>query len=140
MTHDEKLNWMAIWAAKNGVALELQGECGFGRECVGIIKHDVYPDFERYDEKYNDVCWAPPDAYHKHDCVAVLGRGEAAEGQLYDWLKWFDDNGYVVEAKRKECRDDGRAFDAIDFILGAHNSVKMVKKGQISLQNTPTSL
>lgn len=102
LTHEQKVQWMAVWAAKHGLKLELQGECGFGRECVGVSSGRNYPSYEWYDEEYNradgngDV-WRPEDAYHKHPCVAVLGRGERAEAQLYDWLKWFDDNGFCVE-------------------------------------------
>jgi hypothetical protein len=46
MTHEEKIQWMAMWAVKHGVTLKLEGECGFGRECVGILAGDVYPDYE----------------------------------------------------------------------------------------------
>ena len=94
---------MAVWAARNGLQLVLEGECGFGRECVGVLADGKYPDYEWYDAEYtervdqNGEVWAPKDAYHKHPCVAVLGRGEPAEVQLYEWLLWFDANGFVLE-------------------------------------------
>ena len=69
---------------------EDEGECGFFRECVGLIGRNgcyvdyniidpndkvlIGPDPKFYDERFEDI--APEDAYHKHDCVAVLGRGE----------------------------------------------------------------
>jgi hypothetical protein len=93
MTHEEKIEWMAIWCAKNKVALDLSGECGFGRECVGISTGDCYPSYEWDDDQNykridnNGDVWRPPNAYHKHPCVAVLGRGEPAEAELYDWLR-----------------------------------------------------
>lgn len=101
-THEEKIQWMAVWAAKNGLQLVLEGECGFGRDCVGITVDGKYPDYEWYDEKWdradpNGRVWTPPDAYHKHSCVAVLGRGERAEAQLYEWLQWFDESGFKLE-------------------------------------------
>lgn len=88
----DKMKWMEDWCDKNNVQLELEGECGFGRECVGIVdeKSGTFPD-------YDEECWSPKDAYHKYACVAILGRGEDSESQLYDWLKWFDENGYVVD-------------------------------------------
>ena len=99
MTREEKFNWMAIYCAKNNLALTVEGECGFGRECVGVLSGDTYPDYEWSDARYNRIddngeVWTPKDAYHKHPCVAVLGRGEEAEDQLYQWLKWFDNNGF----------------------------------------------
>lgn len=105
MTHAEKIEWMKKWCEENGLALTLEGECGFGRECVGVLASNAcYPDYawHNYDGDYerldnNGDVWVPEDAYHKHDCVAVLGRGEKAEAQLYDWLKWFQDNKFIHE-------------------------------------------
>lgn len=122
---------MALWCAKNGFALELQGSCGFGRDCVGILRDGKFPDYQWYDmetftrlDKNGDV-WIPPDAYHKHECVAVLGHGEAAESQLYDWLKWFDDNGFVLEHGSQQV--DPR-LGAIAYIMGMHHYVRLVRK------------
>jgi hypothetical protein len=87
LTHEEKIQWMAVWAASNNLQLNLEGECGFGRECVGVSADGSYPDYMWYDSNWdrldpNGEVWTPPNAYHKHPCVAVLGRGEeaAAEG------------------------------------------------------------
>lgn len=100
---DKQFTWMSRWCAKNGLALQLEGECGFGRECVGVTSDGSFPDYEWYGDNYeridpNGEVWLPEDAYHKHPCVAVLGRGQKAEQQLYQWLRWFDDNGFVVES------------------------------------------
>ena len=131
MTHEEKIQWMALWATRNRAALDLEGECGFGRECVGVAFADCYPDYEWFDDKTyeridnNGDVWTPPDAYHKHPCVAVLGRGEAAESQLYDWLKWFDDNGFVTETGALEMDPK---LGAIGFLLGKHRYSRMARK------------
>lgn len=128
MTHEEKIAWMAMWCAKNGVALTLQGECGFGRDCVGISAGDKYPDYEWTDDEYDRIdsngdVWTPEDAYHKHPCVAVLGRGEPAESQLYDWLKWFDDNHFTIEQGFVP-----GVVDPILLMLGKHKYARMVRQ------------
>jgi hypothetical protein len=127
MTHEEKLDWMAKYAARWGVDLVLEGEVGFGRECVGILAGHSYPDYHWYDTNYdpadtNGTVWTPKDAYHKHDCVAVLGRGEEAESQLYGWLKWFDDNGFVIERGQLD-RDPGN----IAALMGDWSYARMVR-------------
>jgi hypothetical protein len=135
MTRDEKIDWMIHWAYKNRVRLDLEGECGLGRECVGIIAEPVgYPDYEWYDVNSDDYArldkngevWRPEAHYHKHPCVAVLGRGEDAESQLYDWLKWFDDNHYVVEIGSSNKKD----LNIVDVVFGKHMYARMVRKEQ----------
>lgn len=131
MTHEEKIQWMALWAVRNNCALTLQGECGFGRECVGILVNDSYPEYEWHDDEtyervdQNGDVWVPPNAYHKCPCVAVLGRGESAEAELYDWLKWFDDNGFVIETGSQKM--DPR-LGMIGALLGKHRYQRMVRK------------
>lgn len=128
MTREEKLNWMACWTANHACTLALEGECGFGRECVGILVGESYPDYEWHDDNTyerldnNGDVWIPPDAYHKHPCVAVLGRGEEAESQLYEWLKWFDDNGFKIESGFVP-----NVRDPILMMLGKHKYQRMVK-------------
>ena len=46
LTHEEKLQWMAYWAAKKGLRLVLEGECGFGRPCVGVEIDGHYPEHQ----------------------------------------------------------------------------------------------
>lgn len=132
ITHQQKLEWMAMYAVRNHCQLELAGECGFGRECVGILREGVYPDYEWED---NDTCerldkngdvWTPPDAYHKHPCVAVLGRGEAAESQLYDWLTWFESNGFTLQSGDLPV-GRSRIPIALEIALGRHRYHRMVK-------------
>lgn len=132
MTHEEKIQWMALWCARNSLRLELQGEVGFGRECVGVIHGESYPDWRWYNEDYteclsdkiNGEIFRPEDAYHKHDCVAVLGRGEKAEAQLYDWLKWFDDNVFVLDHGLHKKMPIG---GALAILMGQHRYARMVK-------------
>ncbi len=132
-THQEKIDWMIQWAHKNKVVLELHGECGFGRECVGIMAGDSYPDYRWYTDDYTDRAdkngdvWTPQNAYHKHPCVAVLGRGENAEAQLYDWLKWFEDNGFkMVEEMR-----DLKSMSPIEILLRGGTTKRMVRQSTV---------
>lgn len=130
MTHQEKVQWMALWAARNGLQLDLSGEVGFGRECVGVSAEGSYADYEWYDEKTwervdsNGYVWKPEDAYHKHPCVAVLGRGEEAESQLYDWLQWFDANGFKME--KGNLPMDSK-LGIIGVLFNKHRYVRLVK-------------
>lgn len=129
MTHEEKLSWMALWAARHGCALSLNGEVGFGRDCVGITAADAYPDYEWFDDDFNRVdnngeVWIPKDAYHKHPCVAVLGRGEHAEAQLYEWLHWFDQHGFTVQTGHQKPEP---RLGELAFLLGKHRWTRMVK-------------
>ena len=140
MNHSDKIQWMVAWATKNKVALDLKGECGFGRECVGVIaKPSGYPEYEWYNEEdwsredTNGLVWMPEDAYHKHPCVAVLGRGEKAEIQLYEWLKWFDDNEFIVEIGNQSV--DPR-MGQIAIILGKHKYAHMVHSAKKQTQET----
>jgi len=130
MTREERIEWMAVWAAKHNLKLNLEGECGFGRECVGVSSDGNYPDYQWYDEDYeraddNGEVWTPPNAYHKHPCVAVLGRGEEAEKELYDWLRWFDENGFTLETGVNKLPNDGTAM--IRAMMGQHRFARMVR-------------
>ena len=135
MNRETKLEWMAVWAAKNKLQLVLEGGCGFGRECVGVLAEGSYPEYEWDDDSTyerldnNGEVWTPPDAYHKHPCVAVLGRGEDAESQLYDWLKWFDENNFKLETGEAEM-DPG--LDAVGILLGKHRYQHLVRQELVS--------
>ena len=132
MTHKDKLYWMALFAKKHNVTLVLHGTCGLARKCVGILDGDIYPDYEWYDEETderidrNGDVWIPDDAYNKHPCVAVIGRGEHAESQLYEWLKWFDTNGFAIE-RGNVTRD--KPFDSIEIMLCKNRYSRMVLAG-----------
>ncbi len=128
---EKKIEWMAVWAAKNGLRLVLNGECGLGRECVGVSIDGHYPDYEWYDKKsderqdQNGEVWTPKDAYHKHPCVAVLGLGEGPEAQLYEWLKWFDANNFKLETGPLPVDPE---LGPLAFMLGKHRYARMVKQ------------
>lgn len=128
MAHVDKIQWMLAYCANNGLTLDLEGECGFGRDCVGVLKEGKFPDYNWYDEDWNRVdkngeVWTPKDAYHKHDCVAVLGRGEEAENQLYEWLQWFEQNNFVIETVKRPIDP----YDAVGFLLSRDTYVRFVK-------------
>lgn len=133
MRHKEKVTWMQEWVAKHGMKLVLEGEVGLGRECVGVSLNDKYPEYYWYDDDgeradLNGDVWVPSDAYHKGPYVSVLGRGVRAESQLFEWLRWFADNNFVVESGSTGLvldRDDGVAF--IQKLLGHDRFVRLVR-------------
>ena len=130
MTHNEKLLWLLNWCKEHGATLSLNGTCGFCRPCVGILIEDLYPDWEWYDEETwdrideNGDVWVPPDAYHKHPCVAVLGHGEGSESQLYEWLKWFEDNNFTIETGDLENHMD----PLVSLLMGKNRYARMVRR------------
>ena len=138
-THDDKIKWMAVWAAKNGVKLELRGECGFGRECVGVSSDNSYLDYEWYDQvtskriDENGEVWTPSGAYRKHPCVAVLGRGEEAEEQLYQWLRYFDDNHFVVEKGNQPVDPQ---LGQMAYMMSKHRYARLVRSAGVIAEET----
>jgi len=130
LRHADKIAWINEFAKKNGAVVDLAGECGFGRECVGLMINETFPDYYWYDDEWDRIdnngdVWTPENAYHKHPCVAVLGRGEKAESQLYRWLKWFDDNNFKLETIKNENADK---LDPIELLLGRAFFYRMVKQ------------
>lgn len=111
---------------------EDEGECGFGRECVGLTDGnnwvnynpthaETYEDIEGfYDERLFEI--APKDAYHKHYCLAVLGRGENAIRQLSEWVDKLNELGVVVE----EYETGATGIQAM--ISGTHNYAVRIPK------------
>lgn len=101
------------FANEHKVIFQDEGEVGFGRECVGFLHGDNYidycpykmvykfgeinPDYEKIDELDCKAVRPPKDveAYHKHDCLAVLGRGNKAIIGLATWVKSMQDQGKV---------------------------------------------
>jgi hypothetical protein len=111
VTRETRIVYLTEWAARYGCCLQLAGEVGFGRECTGILKGDTYIDYA-----HEPGIWTPEDAYHKHDCLAVLGRGDGALEQLYQWVKWLDENRWgVEEIYRKPTSDIDLAFHGISL-------------------------
>ncbi len=98
------------FANEHKLVFEDRGTCGFGRPCVGLRHGDSYVDYNPYDEKdyseqlpeFFDERLSPPrevaDSYHKHDCMAVLARGDepnydAAIKQLLAWIEHYEKIG-----------------------------------------------
>lgn len=104
--------------------LELDGEVGFGRPCVGVLWRTHYVDtpgsaFNEYppgvpqhafspnaeQERILDP-YRPPedvDAYHKHDCLCVLGTDDEAVDGLLRWIeKIRRDGGRIVVRDREQ--------------------------------------
>lgn len=111
---------------------EDEGECGFGRECVGITNGSHWVDYnptdsnfeylpEFYDKRLYDI--VPEKAYHKHDCLAVLGREDDSIRQLSDWVDKLN------ELKATVGRYETGAKDFLTAMLqGTHvNAIKIPK-------------
>ena len=95
------------FANKHKVIFDKEGECGLGRECVGIRHGDTWVSHNPHNsENYEPIkeykCEEayPPgevtDAYHKHDCLAVLGHGNEAIIQLAKWISHMEGAGNVT--------------------------------------------
>lgn len=103
---EHKLN-IQEFANRFKLIFEEEGECGFGRECVGLMKGSNYVDYNPinnascdyvkgfYNEKLYEI--VPKNAYHKHNCLAVLGRGESSIIELSEWVDKLNKLGAVVE-------------------------------------------
>lgn len=123
----DKIKYMEEWCEKQGLELVLKGECGILRPCVGVLGgNTAYPDYYWFDEDFEEISgnggvWTPRDAYHKHPCVCVLGHGEKSIEQLYEWLKWFDENGFEYQRGRQLC------VDPIEKLMGREFYHRMVK-------------
>lgn len=96
------------FANEHKLILQDEGEVGFGRPCVGFLgKSGNYvdynplaaPDYLDYAVEYDERLVSPvKDAYHKHDCMAVLVHGEdydAALEQLNEWIVHVEAQGAV---------------------------------------------
>jgi hypothetical protein len=88
------------WATEHGAVLDLEGECGFGRECVGISVGHQWLDYAAEPSLAPPPSVAP-NAYHKHECLAVLGRGDGAIHQLFEWVMFIEESGGVVVQYRQ---------------------------------------
>lgn len=138
-----EIGFLAGWAARYGAALQLEGECGIGRECVGITKDNNYPAYDAWD--YDDIDdihradWvvlgaddrplgAPPDsvkhAYHKSPCLAVLGRGTLAVHELYLWVRLLDALNIEIVTVPANYRPETAL---IETILKGHTEARLVR-------------
>lgn len=127
VSRDAQIVYITEWASRYGATLQLAGEVGFGRECVGVLKGGVYIDTAEIKgrEAYQPGgdWWEPEDSYHKHDCLAVLGRGGEALAQLYEWVKWLDGHGYGIEEVYRQPASD------VDLAL---NGISLPKLARLS--------
>lgn len=138
----DEARYLAAWAERYGARFQPTGECGFGRPCVGILKSDTvgllkgdtYPAYTAF-EQMAEAPWlrtihecpeaAPPDgvkdAYHKHDCLAVLGRGPDAVHQLWLWVRHLEAQGIgITEIPRRPAND-------IDAMVHGYEAAVLVK-------------
>ena len=113
--------WLTDWAARYGATLQINGEVGFGRSCVGILKDSSYIDCEDVKNAPAGTWWEPEDSYHKHDCLAVLGHGDGPLRQLYDWVRWLDEHGYGIEETYRQ------PSSQIDLLFHGISLAKIVK-------------
>jgi len=106
LSADEARTICQNFALKHKVIFQDEGACGFGRECVGFnsgdkwIDHNPYSHGDSFEQIKEFACDAaePPagvNAYHKHNCLAVLGRGDEAVIQLAKWVQSMEAAGDV---------------------------------------------
>lgn len=62
------------------------------------------------------------DAYHKHDCLAVLGRGARAVYQLAQWVRSMEAAGRVevVDYETGATGMQAAFFGAIGYVVVVH--------------------
>jgi hypothetical protein len=103
------------FALKHKLILEEHGEVGFGRPCVGFLTGDSYLDYppvyshgDAFKEIYPDCDFPTVDnSYHKHNCLAVLVRGDDYAKGLDELAEWVD----KIEAKGE--------VEVVDYATGA---------------------
>lgn len=124
------------FANKHKVIFEDKGEVGFGRPCVGFLYGDNYVDhnprnqetFKPIPEYADERLYAhgAPDAYHKHDCLAVLVHRDnynEALRQLHNWIRHIESLGKVVMVfYNKGTKDPLQAF-----LIGYHGMTITIK-------------
>lgn len=93
---------MINWAMENQCVIT-EGECGFGRPCVGILRSGSWVSWRLHqmESPYHIIgtAWSgdvPTDAYHKADLVVVLEQDDSAWEQLAGWLQEIIDEGWTV--------------------------------------------
>jgi hypothetical protein len=124
MAVNEKL---FAFAEKHGLNLVVDGECGFGRPCVGFTDaRSNYVDYNPcsvgdykpieglQDDRHYEI--TPEDAYHKHDCMAVLNHGDRdkALAQLLEWVEQLETIGVEV----------------VEYATGAMDAIQVMINGR----------
>jgi hypothetical protein len=122
MTTEQMIAEIKAYAADNRCYFEPEGEVGFGRECVGITTGTHYPDYDCEDDRLT-----PPesvvDAYHKHECIAVLGRGPRAIEQLHAWVVKLRESGAIIERRARQPEN------VVDLVIHGIESASLVVPG-----------
>lgn len=142
MIESEMIAYMTEWAVENGCTLQLKGQVGFGRPAVGILHGQSYVDYNAridWDDRetwgLTDEIWTPEDSYHKHDCLAVLVRGDeedenawdVAREQLFHWVKWLKENNWKVEVRPRETFNKDGAGRQIELLMGGFDQAILMK-------------
>ena len=106
MTNTE---YLEAFATKHNLKLKTKGEVGFGRPCVGFtdangrgyIDHSPL-NMQTFNEVWpqDDRLYSPPgvEAYHKHQCLAVIVEDDnfdAGLDQLAEWMRHLESQGDV---------------------------------------------
>lgn len=129
------IGWLESWCDRlgHGARLELEGEIGFGRQCVGILCEGQYPEYTWFDAATgvwpNGDVWSPEDAYHKGEYMAVLGRGDDAIRELYVWGRWFDARRFTLEVGEGKIQEGVPL--ALAMALGQHITVRLVRPAEV---------
>lgn len=123
---EEAKSYLKKWAADNKCIFEDEGEIGFGRECVGIVAKEHFVDYSGLidDETWGFPFTVPVDAYHKGDYLAVLGRGENAILQLYEWVKEIESKGYTVKQSPRQPKPNEHPLQTL---MSGLTKVELVK-------------
>lgn len=127
-----KLAFMIEWCERYELTLQTRGQVGFGRPCVGITYGQSYVDFD-YELHYSVDrggigLWNPPDAYHKHDCLAVLVHNDdyvTALDQLYDWVTWLVEHNVGVEVQARQTFNTHGAGRQLELLMGGLTQAKL---------------
>lgn len=130
-----KMEFLELWAARNKCYVQVKGEVGFGRPCVGICFGQSYVDLPQYPHEaehgsdemtdyYSQTKLlpsAPEDAYHKHDCLAVLVHNDdydKALEQLWDWVGVLSQQGWTVRIQDRNTYNKEGFGMALELMMG----------------------
>lgn len=132
------------FALKHNLTFTEEGECEFFWDCVGFLDETghSYVDHNPISYKTYEImpvyecgdAWPPEgiDAYHKHDCLVVLGRGEEPTVGLAKWVKKLESAGEVKIVKyRKEGGKGIVLLTGVGFTIMINNEKKKGKRCQI---------